>query len=324
MTHCMFCDHELEPISPEGVLARARVAFDPWLGRLWQVCSACSRWNIVPLEDRWDALEQYDRVARDEAELVLQTEHLSLLATRRGQLIRVGEAPRVELADWRYSSRLDAYPVRRRSLAQWFVSLLPERQVGDTDPYTRVHRLPREWTASPFIEHGALLTAVFGAVPLVDACPSCGYPMMIEPSMFSELRLTRERAGLQLVGTCALCGDEGAVPLAAARPTLRMGLAVVTRSRRQSSLVVSAARRIERLAGADAFMDAIGRRDPTLGGLSPAQLVAVGMGLDEQTEAEALEAEWRVAEELAGIVDDELTEVPGFHAFRARVLGGVR
>jgi hypothetical protein len=52
--------------------------------------------------------------------------------------------------------------------------------------------------------------------------------------------------------------------------------------------------------------------------------VAVGISLDEQTEAEALEAEWRVAEELAGIVDDELTEVPGFDTFRARVLGGFR
>jgi hypothetical protein len=230
MTHCMFCDHELEPISPDGVLAKARVAFDPWLGRLWQVCSACSRWNIVPLEDRWDALEQCDRLARDEAKLVLRTEHLSLLSARRGQLIRVGEAPRVEIADWRYSSRLEAYPVRRRSLAQWFVSLLPERQVGDTDPYTRVHRLPREWTASPFIEHGALLTAVFGVLPLVDACPSCGYPMMIDPSAFSELRLSRERAGLHVVATCALCGDDGAVPPAAAASTSTCAAAARARS----------------------------------------------------------------------------------------------
>ena len=38
-------------------------------------------------------------------------------------------------------------------------------------------------------------------------------------------------------------------------------------------------------------------------------------------EAEALEAEWREAEELGAIMDGELTPVPGFEAFRRELRG---
>ena len=45
------------------------------------------------------------------------------------------------------------------------------------------------------------------------------------------------------------------------------------------------------------------------------------IALDELAEADALEAEWRNAEELAAISDGELTSVPGFQEFRQKVLG---
>jgi hypothetical protein len=44
------------------------------------------------------------------------------------------------------------------------------------------------------------------------------------------------------------------------------------------------------------------------------------IALDERAEAEALEAEWREAEELAAIIDGELSRVPGFDAFRKEIL----
>jgi hypothetical protein len=325
LSHCMFCDAELESPGPEFGHVRMRIAFDPWLGRLWQVCGACARWNAVPLDDRWDALERYDRAARDRSRLLLSTDHLSLLSVGRAQLIRVGEAPRVDFCDWRYSSRLQAYPLRRGGLWAWLMRLLssvPESEIGDVDPYTRVHRLPAAWMGAPFIEHGPLLTAVFGAVPLVDACRSCGYPMMIEPARFGDVRLSLEGGSTAVVGICALCGETGAAPLRAARPALRVGLAVVNRRRTEPGLVRSAADLIERRASADEFLDAVARHGRTLASLPAEVLVAIGMGLDEQTEAEALEAEWRVAEELIAIMDDELTDVPGFDAFRARFVGG--
>jgi hypothetical protein len=321
LTHCLFCERELQAAGPTGSLRHARVAFDPWLGRLWQVCSACTRWNPVPLEERWEELEQYDRLARDEARLLLKTEHLSLLSTRKGQLIRVGEAPRVEFADWRYSSRLDSWPIRRRTLLEWFLGLLPERQVGETDPYTRVHRLPVRWSGAAFVEHGALLTAIYGVVPLADACPSCGYPMMVDPAAFGDIRIVSESDGVRVVSRCALCDDTGAIPLHLARPALRVGLAVVNRKRKDVTLVQKAAERIDRRAGPDGFLHALSRRELRLATLTPPSLLAIAISLDEQSEAEVLEAEWRAAEELAAISDSELTDVPGFDRFRARILG---
>ena len=45
------------------------------------------------------------------------------------------------------------------------------------------------------------------------------------------------------------------------------------------------------------------------------------IALDETAEVEALEAEWKTAEELAAISDGELSDVPGFEVFRKEVLG---
>jgi hypothetical protein len=49
---------------------------------------------------------------------------------------------------------------------------------------------------------------------------------------------------------------------------------------------------------------------------------ALLIALDERAEAEALEAEWREAEEMAAIIDGELSQVPGFDAFRKEILDG--
>lgn len=59
-----------------------------------------------------------------------------------------------------------------------------------------------------------------------------------------------------------------------------------------------------------------------LGQAGPATRLALGIGLDEQWEGELLEAEWRSAEEIAALVDEELTGVPGFDEFRRRALEG--
>ena len=42
-----------------------RLAFDPAHGRLWVVCRACERWNLSPLDERWEAIQAADRLYRD-------------------------------------------------------------------------------------------------------------------------------------------------------------------------------------------------------------------------------------------------------------------
>jgi hypothetical protein len=76
------------------------------------------------------------------------------------------------------------------------------------------------------------------------------------------------------------------------------------------------------VGGAEAFVARLGRERLALGELGTGLRLALGMVLDEMAETEALEREWREAEELAAIMDGELTEVPGFKEFRRRVLEG--
>ena len=88
-----------------------RLAFDAARGRLWAVCTACGRWNLSPLEERWEAIEECERHFR-EARLRTQTEEIGLAQLPEGlQLVRIGAPLRPEFAAWRYGDVLGA---RRR------------------------------------------------------------------------------------------------------------------------------------------------------------------------------------------------------------------
>ncbi len=56
---CLFCHAALgrnEVIEPFPV--GRRLAFDAARGRLWVVCQKCGRWNLTPVEERWEAIEE--------------------------------------------------------------------------------------------------------------------------------------------------------------------------------------------------------------------------------------------------------------------------
>lgn len=318
---CLFCGHSLAALSEAGLPVRERVAFDPVLGRLWQVCPSCLRWNAVPFEDRWIVLELCERVAAS-GRMLLESEHLSLLEAGAHQLIRVGTPPRAEFAVWRYSRLADA-SVRSGGLLRRLLRI-PERPVGGVlgaDYHGGVVTVPPAWIGSPFLEDGGLLTLLFSSVPLAAQCPNCAFPFMLEPAAFSEVRLARERQGLAVVADCALCKRTGVVALKAARPALRMALAVVSRKHRSVPRVKRAVEPLDRYGTAEDFLARLGKRGASLGSLSPRLRLALWLSLDEWAEAELLEAEWRAAEELAAIADGELTEVPGFVEFRNRIMG---
>ena len=318
---CLYCDQPLDD--------RTRPAYDPWLGRLWRVCPHCRRWNVVPLEDRWERLESLERATRDRGRTVLRTEHLDLVETGGQQLIRVGRAPRPELAGWRYG---DALPeaVRRGFLAWLRQAILgmPTTPFGYGAGYGHLladtDRAQQRWFASPFLDDAPTLTAAFVHVPLAEACPSCGGPLALAPWSFQGLRLTGGTGAERptVLATCGVCGDDVAVPMDAARGALRLGLSIVNRRLRARELVEGAARTVDRADGPEGLVVALAREESTLGELPAPHRLALGMALDEQSEAELLEAEWRQAEELAGIIDSELTRVEGFEDFRRRILSG--
>ncbi len=109
---CLFCkrplgSNEVVEAFPVG----RRLAFDPAKGRLWVVCRNCERWNLTPLEERWEAVEtceQHFRATR----IRTSTENIGLARHGEGlELVRIGEPLRPEFAAWRYG---DQFRRRRR------------------------------------------------------------------------------------------------------------------------------------------------------------------------------------------------------------------
>ncbi len=97
-----------------------RLVFDPARGRLWVICPQCARWNLAPLEERWDAVEECERRFRSTS-LRVSLENVALAELTGGvQLVRVGPALRPEIAAWRYGRRLTRYlpPVVDRLVAR--------------------------------------------------------------------------------------------------------------------------------------------------------------------------------------------------------------
>ena len=100
---CIFCHGALgtnEAI--ERFPIGRRIAFDAERGRLWVVCHHCGRWNLSPLEERWEAVEECERRFRGTT-LRRSTEHIGLARLPNGvDLVRVGRPLRPEMAAWRY------------------------------------------------------------------------------------------------------------------------------------------------------------------------------------------------------------------------------
>jgi hypothetical protein len=108
---CIFCSADLgSNRSIETFPVGKGLAFDAARGRLWAVCPKCARWNLAPIEERWEAVEDAEKRFRD-ARLRAQSENVGLAKLPDGtRLIRIGEALPGELAAWRYGGQL----LRRR------------------------------------------------------------------------------------------------------------------------------------------------------------------------------------------------------------------
>jgi hypothetical protein len=111
-TTCLFCNGDLgrnEVV--EAFPVGRRLAFDAAKGRLWVVCRRCERWNLTPLEERWEAIEACERAFRS-TKLRVSTDEIGLARLKEGlELVRIGAPQRPEMAAWRYG---DQFGRRRR------------------------------------------------------------------------------------------------------------------------------------------------------------------------------------------------------------------
>ncbi|MXW17272.1 MAG: hypothetical protein F4X60_14400 [Gemmatimonadetes bacterium] len=114
-TTCIFCkkplgSNEVVEMFPVG----RRLAFDAARGRLWVVCRKCERWNLTPLEERWEAVETCEELFRA-TRMRTSTENIGLARHSEGlEMVRIGEPLRPEFAAWRYGDQFGRR--RRRSI----------------------------------------------------------------------------------------------------------------------------------------------------------------------------------------------------------------
>lgn len=110
----MFCNKSLGTNDViETFPVGRRLAFDEKRGRLWVVCGKCERWNLTPIEERWEAVEACERIFR-ETRVRVSSENIGLARHPEGlELVRIGQPLRPEFAAWRYGDQFGRRRQRR-------------------------------------------------------------------------------------------------------------------------------------------------------------------------------------------------------------------
>ena len=103
---CLFCNQSLGANEVvESFPVGRRLAFDQRRGRLWVVCRKCEKWNLTPLEERWEAIEKCEQLFHDTKKRI-STDNIGLAQLNEGlELVRIGEPQRPEFAAWRYGDQ---------------------------------------------------------------------------------------------------------------------------------------------------------------------------------------------------------------------------
>lgn len=177
------------------------------------------------------------------------------------------------------------------------------------------------WVASPFMEIASPLTYLFSQLPLAPVCPACHGPLALKPWDFQRIGFLSLEGSPGILASCALCRTEVTLDLAEARPVLRIGLSLVTPPGALRGIAPGAAEEMDSLGGPLEFLQVLSSSRLLVGELDLSKRAGLIISLDEMAEMEALEAEWGKAEELASIMDGELSDVSGFESFRREILG---
>ena len=115
---CLFCN---QPLGTNSTFAEfpvgRRLAFDAAKGRLWVVCRKCERWNLSPIEERWETIERAEELYSDTRRRVATAE-IGLARLGDGtEIVRIGAPLRPEFAAWRYGDQFGRRRTRQMLIA---------------------------------------------------------------------------------------------------------------------------------------------------------------------------------------------------------------
>lgn len=320
---CLFCRTSFrENGAFQSIPLGRRIAFDPERGRLWVVCGRCFRWTLQPIEARSPALYELERAASDRGSPVAHTDNISLLNVGRVLLIRVGKAGLTERAWWQFGTELR----RRRASFDSTTSKVTAytfgalQRVGDllglADPDVPIH-----WDDNPMADIIRWRRFGWAAWHGRVRCPYCHSTLRALTYEMSwwVYPLMSDDGRLELGVPCPRCDpwtpeNVYRIDGPQAETVLRRVLAYQNVSGAPEGVIRTATAEIERAGSAGEFTLETTESRRSLWKLGPTGAVALEIALAESSEqrlldldARAVEFLWRQEEELARIIDEELT-----------------
>ncbi len=307
------CIHCHAPLGTNELVAPCpvgrRLAFDARHGRLWIVCARCREWNLTPLEERWEAIEDCERLFRS-TRLRASTENIGLAKLPEGlELVRIGTPLRPEIAAWRYGAEF-----RRRRLVARLPAAAPLVPMVALNVLGVAQIIPISFAAvGATLGFGSIVYIVRSRWRPRVVCED-GRVTRLRVREYKETRLERrgDSWGLRWQPDGTSPGLEGKP----AERALRSILAGANSHGGYDADIRGALGLLDQIGGGDRFLTRLARVWPAdvhcgIWSLPPDVRLALEMAVHEETERRALEGElatledeWRLAEEVASIADN--------------------
>ena len=324
---CLFCNSPLGTNSSlESFPIGRRLAFDSAKGRLWVVCRKCERWNLSPLDERWEAIEQAEQLYSETRRRVATAE-IGLARLADGtELVRIGAPLRPEFAAWRYGDQFGRRRTRQMLIAGGGIAVLGGLVAGGAAIGVSVASFG--WMISQL---GRL--AIHGGEETVVAKirTDGGQLLHVRRRHLAESMLSRGSDGALAIDLRYKNGQsrfEGPEAMRIAS----IVVPAVNRFGGSRTTVAAAVGQIEQVGGPERYVEQLARRAESttvvrgrrhrfgrkgrigktgLYALTSIDRLGLEMALHEEAERRAMEGElalleaaWRDAEEIAAIADD--------------------
>jgi len=324
---CLFCNQSLGSNETfDSFPIGRRLAVDSAKGRLWVVCRKCERWNLSPLDERWETIEQAERLYSDTRRRVATAE-IGLAKLRDGtELVRIGAPLRPEFAAWRYGDQFGRRRTRQLLIAGGGIAAVVGLVAGGVAIGVSVASFG--WMFGNF---GRLAIQGGQETVIAKVRTDSGELLHVRRRHLAESTLSRGSGGSLAIDLRYKNGQsrfEGPEALRIAA----LVVPAVNRFGGSKSTVAEAVSQIERLGGPERYVEQVAKRGESvttvrgrrhrfgrkgrigktgLYGLSQIEKIGLEMALHEETERRAMEGElalleaaWRDAEEIAGISDN--------------------
>lgn len=316
---CIFCNRPLgeNTVIEECPIGR-RLAFDGAKGRLWVVCRKCERWNLSPLEERWEAIEACERFFRD-TRMRVSTDNIGMARHPEGlELVRIGAPLRPEFAAWRYG---DQFGRRRKRAILYGVggaAALGSIAIGGM----AVGII----SGSLLAQSGNFVNLWINGRTRLKLATDNGEVLKLK---LPDLQKAQLRAGSTSDGWSLVIGKDKRERVFEGSEAERVAGLIMPKlnsSGARTATVQQAVQEIERAGGPEVYLQNVVANPPSetsrlhkppkpgsLGRMGTPTRLALEMALHEEQERRALEGElkalelaWKAAEEVAAIADDLL------------------